>query len=467
MFDKEVIVIGAGLAGSEAAWQIANAGIPVKLIEMRPYLSTPAHYTGDFGELVCSNSFGALSPDRAAGLLQEELRTFNSLIIKTADQFSVPAGGALAVDRSKFSNCLTETLSAHPLVEIKRIEQLDLPNKETITIIATGPLTSNELAIQIRKFTGIDSCHFFDAASPIIYGDSINFDIAFKASRYDKGDPAYFNCPMDKNDYLNFRTQLIEGEQANLKDFEKESANFFEACLPIEEIARRGVDTMRYGPLKSIGLWNPEWGDLFDRENRLKKRPHAIVQLRKEDLEGKLLNMVGFQTNLKWSEQKRIFRMIPGLEKAEFVRFGVMHRNTFLESPKLLLPTLQFLNRRTLLAAGQITGTEGYAAAAAGGLLAGINASFLAKNKSPVTFPNESMIGSLMNFISNKNEMMANHKKNKFQPMPASFGLVPELANKIKEKKLRYKAYQDRSLEVLQEFKNLLDKSLKKDHLPV
>ena len=467
MFDKEVIVIGAGLAGSEAAWQIANAGISVKLIEMRPSVQTPAHYTGDFGELVCSNSFGALSPDRAAGLLQEELRTFNSLIIKTADQFSVPAGGALAVDRSKFSNFLTETLSAHPLIEIKRIEQLDLPNKETISIIATGPLTSNELAIQIRKFTGIDSCHFFDAASPIIYGDSINFDIAFKASRYDKGDPAYFNCPMDKNDYLNFRTQLIEGEQANLKDFEKESANFFEACLPIEEIARRGVDTMRYGPLKSIGLWNPEWGDLFDRENRLKKRPHAIVQLRKEDLEGKLLNMVGFQTNLKWSEQKRIFRMIPGLEKAEFVRFGVMHRNTFLESPKLLLPTLQFLNRRTLLAAGQITGTEGYAAAAAGGLLAGINASFLAKNKSPVTFPNESMIGSLMNFISNKNEMMANHKKNKFQPMPASFGLVPELNNKIKEKKLRYKAYQERSLEVLHEFKKVLDKSFKKVHLSV
>ena len=467
MFDKEVIVIGAGLAGSEAAWQIANAGISVKLIEMRPSVQTPAHHTEEFGELVCSNSFGALSPDRAAGLLQEELRTFNSLIIKTADKFSVPAGGALAVDRSKFSNFLTETLSAHPLIEIKRIEQLDLPNKETISIIATGPLTSNELAIQIRKFTGIDSCHFFDAASPIIYGDSINFDIAFKASRYDKGDPAYFNCPMDKEDYLNFRNQLIYGEQASLKDFEKESANFFEACLPIEEIARRGVDTMRYGPLKSIGLWNPEWGDLFDRENRLKKRPHAIVQLRKEDLEGKLLNMVGFQTNLKWSEQKRIFRMIPGLEKAEFVRFGVMHRNTFLESPKLLLPTLQFLKRETLLAAGQITGTEGYAAAAAGGLLAGINASLLAKNKSPVTFPNESMIGSLMNFISTKNEMTANQKKNKFQPMPASFGLVPELANRIKEKKLRYKAYQERSLEVLHEFKKVLDKSFKKVHLSV
>ena len=456
MIDKEVIVIGAGLAGCEAAWQIANSGVAVKLIEMRPLHSTPAHHTSEFGELVCSNSFGALSADRAAGLLQEELRTFNSLIIKTADMFSVPAGGALAVDRSKFSKSLTEVLSNHPLIEIKRIEQLDLPHKETITILATGPLTSDELAIKIKNFTGIDACHFFDAASPIIYGESIDDEIVFKASRYDKGDPAYLNCPMNKDDYINFRNELIEGQQASLKDFEKESANFFEACLPIEEIARRGVDTMRFGPLKSIGLWNPEWGDLFDRKNRLKKRPHAIVQLRKEDLEGKLLNIVGFQTNLKWSEQKRIFRLIPGLEKAEFVRFGVMHRNTFLESPKLLLPTLQFFKRETLFAAGQITGTEGYAAAAAGGLLAGINASLLSKNKSPVIFPQESMIGSLINFISNKNKIMSKQKKNKFQPMPASFGLVPELNNRIKDKKLRYKAYQERSLEVLKAFKETL-----------
>ena len=467
MIDKEVIVIGAGLAGSEAAWQIANAGIAVKLIEMRPLSSTPAHHSGEFGELVCSNSFGALSPDRAAGLLQEELRRFNSLIIKTADKFSVPAGGALAVDRSKFSKSLTEVLSSHPLIEIRRIEQLDIPQKEIITIIATGPLTSDALATRIKNFTGIDSCHFFDAASPIIYGDSIDHEIVFKASRYDKGDPAYFNCPMNQNEYVKFRNELIEAQQASLKDFEKESANFFEACLPIEEIARRGLETMRYGPLKSIGLWNPVWGDLFDRENRLKKRPHAIVQLRKEDLEGKLLNMVGFQTNLKWSEQKRIFRMIPGLEKAEFVRFGVMHRNTFLESPKLLLPTLQFLKRDTLLAAGQITGTEGYAAAAAGGLLAGINASLLAMNKSPVTFPMESMLGSLMNFISNKNVIMSSHKKNKFQPMPPSFGLVPELKDKIKDKKIRYKAYQERSLDSLQSFKKLLDSFFEKDQLLV
>ena len=286
MIDKEVIVIGAGLAGSEAAWQIANAGIAVKLVEMRPLSLTPAHHTGEFGELVCSNSFGAMSKDRAAGLLQEELRIFNSLIIKTADLFSVPAGGALAVDRAKFSKYLTEVLSSHPLIEIKRIEQLDIPKKETITIIATGPLTSNSLATKIKNFTGFDYCHFFDAASPIIYGDTVDHEIVFKASRYDKGDPAYLNCPMNENEYVNFRNQLIEGQQATLKDFEKDSANFFEACLPIEEIARRGIETMRYGPLKSIGLWNPKWGDLFDRENRLKKRPHAIVQLRQEDVEG-------------------------------------------------------------------------------------------------------------------------------------------------------------------------------------
>ncbi len=467
MIEKEVIVIGAGLAGSEAAWQIANAGVAVKLIEMRPHSSTPAHHTGEFAELVCSNSFGALSKDRAAGLLQQELRAFNSLIIKTADLFSVPAGGALAVDRSKFSKCLTELLTNHPLIEIKKIEQLDIPQKDTVTVLATGPLTSEPLASKIRNFTGIDSCHFFDAASPIIYGETINQEICFKASRYDKGDPAYFNCPMNQNEYLNFRNELINGQQASLKDFEKESANFFEACLPIEEIARRGIDTMRYGPLKSIGLWNPKWGDLFDRENRLKKRPHAIVQLRKEDLEGKLMNMVGFQTNLKWSEQKRIFRMIPGLEKAEFVRFGVMHRNTFLESPKLLLPTLQFIKRKNLLAAGQITGTEGYAAAAAGGLLAGINASLLIKSKSPVIFPNESMIGALVYFISNENQIMSSRKKNQFQPMPASFGLMPELTSKIKDKKLRYKAYAERSLRVLREFKKTLDTYLEKDQLLV
>ena len=450
---QKVTVIGAGLAGTEAAWQIASSGIRVELVEMRPKEKTPAHHSSEFGELVCSNSFGSTSPDRAAGLLHAELRKFNSLIIKTADNFSVPAGGALAVDRSKFSQSLTEAISNHPLVEIIREEQLDIPSVDTITVIATGPLTSDTLAHKIRQFTGIDSCHFYDAASPIIYGDTVDHEIVFKASRYDKGEPAYLNCPMNRTEYSNFREELINAEQAVLKDFEKESANFFEACLPIEEMARRGVETLRFGPLKSIGLWNPKWGDLYDKKNRIKNRPHAIVQLRKEDLDGKLLNMVGFQTNLKWPEQKRIFRMIPGLQKVEFVRFGVMHRNTFLESPKLLLPTLQFINRSNLLAAGQITGTEGYAAAAAGGLLAGINASLLAKNKRPITFPNETMIGSLINYISNKNQLLS-RRKNKFQPMPASFGVIPELDERIKDKKLRYKAYQERSIKEIDKFKN-------------
>ena len=456
----KVVVIGGGLAGTEAAWQIANAGVKVKLIEMRPKKKTPAHHSSEFGELVCSNSFGSTSPDRAAGLLHSELRKFNSLIIKTADEFSVPAGGALAVDRSRFSKTLTKTLSKHPLIEIVREEQFDFPPEENITVIATGPLTSEFFADQLRQFTGIESCHFYDAASPIIYGDTIDKKIIFKASRYDKGEPAYFNCPMKKLNYYKFREELITGEQAELKDFEKESANFFEACLPIEEIARRGVETMRYGPLKSIGLWNPDWGDLHDKQNRLKKRPYAIVQLRKEDVDGKLLNMVGFQTNLKWSEQKRIFRMIPGLANAEFIRFGVMHRNTFLESPRLLLPTLQFINQNNLFAAGQITGTEGYAAAAAGGLLAGLNASLLIKDKEPIIFPDETIIGSLMNYVCGNNKYFASHRKKSFQPMPASFGLIPNLDKRIRDKKMRYEAYKKRSMKIIHEFKKIISSNL-------
>jgi len=459
--NKKVTVIGAGLAGTEAAWQLANAGVPVKLFEMRPSISSPAHHSEEFGELVCSNSFGALSPERAAGLLHAELRIFNSLIINTADNFSVPAGGALAVDRSKFSKALTKKLSSHPLIEIYREEKLDITTTNSITIIATGPLTSERLAKKLRDFTGIDSCHFYDAASPIIFGESINQELVFRASRYNKGEPSYFNCPMTKNSYDEFREELVNAEQVELKEFEKESANFFEGCLPIEELARRGIETMRFGPLKSIGLWNPEWGDLNDKNNRLKKRPHAIVQLRREDIDGKLLNMVGFQTNLKWSEQKRIFRMIPGLENAEFVRFGVMHRNTFLESPKLLLPTLQFINNHNLLAAGQITGTEGYAAAAAGGLVAGLNAAFLYKSHDTITFPPETMIGALLNFISNSNKIFESKKKNKFQPMPASFGLIPELSNRIKDKRLRYQAYKDRSILKIKELERIIDSKLK------
>lgn len=441
-----VLVIGAGLAGTEAAWQIAQAGLPVRLVEMRPIRRSPAHHSAEFAELVCSNSFGALSSDRAAGLLQEELRQLGSLVISTADGHSVPAGGALAVDRGRFSADLTRTIETHPLIQVERVEQLRLPEPEEITVLATGPLTSDSLAEDLRRFTGRDDCHFFDAASPIVAGESIDLGVAFRASRYDKGDADYINCPMNREQYELFRQALLTAEQAELKDFEQESASFFEGCLPIEELARRGDDTMRYGPLKPIGLWDPRWGDLHDRDVRRAKRAHAVVQLRQEDRDGRLWNLVGFQTNLKWGEQKRVLRLIPGLENAEFVRFGVMHRNTFLEAPQLLDPTLQFRQRPTLLAAGQITGTEGYAAAVAGGWLAGTNAARLAHGRSPIALPPTTMIGALTHFI-------AEAPSAKFQPMPPNFGLMPELSVRVREKRARYGAYRDRSLADLAPFR--------------
>ena len=432
-------MIGAGLAGTEATWQIAAAGVSVTLIEMRPVRQSPAHHSGEFAELVCSNSFGAISSDRAAGLLQEELRRLGSLVIRTADEHAVPAGGALAVDRGRYSAALTEVLERHPLVTIERREQLELPTPEQVTVLATGPLTSDSLADDLREFTGRDDCHFFDAASPIVEGESIDMSRAFRASRYDKGDADYINCPMDQSEYLQFREALLSAEQADLKEFETESATFFEGCLPIEELARRGEDTMRYGPLKPIGLWDPRWGDVNDRDVRRAKRAYAVVQLRQEDKDGRLWNLVGFQTNLKWGEQKRVLRMIPGLEKADFVRFGVMHRNTFLEAPELLQPTLQFRTRERLLAAGQITGTEGYAAAVAGGWLAGTNAARLVKGLKPIDLPPTCMIGALTHFISEA-------PSGKFQPMPPNFGLLPALPERIRDKRRRYGAYRDRAL---------------------
>ena len=276
-------MLGAGLAGTEAAWQVACAGIPVTLVEMRPVRLSPAHHSSDFAELVCSNSFGALSSDRAAGLLQEELRRLGSLVIRTADDHAVPAGGALAVDRGRYSAALTEILDQHPLVTIERREQLALPDVDAVTVLATGPLTSESLANDLRGFTGRDDCHFFDAASPIVHGDSIDLNLAFRASRYDKGDADYINCPMNKTEFLAFREALLDAEQAELKDFDQESAKFFEGCLPIEELARRGEDTMRYGPLKPIGIWDPRWGDVNDRDVRRAKRAYAVVQLRQED----------------------------------------------------------------------------------------------------------------------------------------------------------------------------------------
>ncbi len=433
---QPIQVIGGGLAGTEAAWQIASAGVPVILHEMRPQRSSPAHHSQELAELVCSNSFGAQSSDRAAGLLHAELRKLESIIIAKADEHYVPAGGALAVDRGRFSHDLTKTLAEHPLIELRRGEVEQIP--PGIVVLATGPLTSPQLAEDLRRFTGMEYLSFFDAASPIVVGESINQDIAFRASRYDKGDADYFNCPMSREQYLQFWQELCAAEQAELKDFERDKAKFFEACLPIEELAQRGEETMRYGPLKPVGLFDARKGDFRAPENK-SQRPYAVVQLRQEDKAGQLWNMVGFQTNLRWSEQKRIFQMIPGLENAEFVRLGVMHRNTFINAPQLLQPTLQFKQHATVLAAGQITGTEGYTAASAGGWLAGTNAARLALGKPPLTLPATTMMGALFEFISS-----ASPKH--FQPMPPNFGILPELPQKIKSKQERYAAYRDRAL---------------------
>jgi methylenetetrahydrofolate--tRNA-(uracil-5-)-methyltransferase len=434
MSDEQIQVIGGGLAGTEAAWQIAQMGVPVVLHEMRPVNLSPAHHTGELAELVCSNSFGAKESDRASGLLHAELRRLGSIVISKADEHHVPAGGALAVDRGFFSRDLTETLSQHPLIELRRSEVRQIP-PTGIVVLTTGPLTSHDLAADLRLFAASEYLSFFDAASPIVVGESINRDVAFLASRYDKGDAAYLNCPMDREQYLRFWQELCQAEQVELKDFERETAKFFEACLPIEELAKRGEDTMRYGPLKPVGLTDARTGI----------RPYAVVQLRQEDKAGQLWNLVGFQTNLRWGEQKRVFQLIPGLEQAEFVRLGVMHRNTFINSPQLLQPSLQFQQRPTLLVAGQLIGTEGYTAAAAGGWLAGTNAARLALGKEPLALPPTTMMGALFDFISS-----ASPKH--FQPMPPNFGILPELPVRIRNKQERYGAYRDRSLADLEDW---------------
>ncbi len=441
MIEKTVEVIGGGLAGTEAAWQIAQAGVQVILHEMRPRRFSPAHHTEELAELVCSNSFGAMASDRAAGLLHNELRRLGSIVLAKADEHMVPAGGALAVDRAKFSQDLTKTIANHPRIELRRQEVKAIPSDQVV-VLATGPLTAPDLAQDLQNFTGIEYLSFFDAASPIVTGESINREVAFLASRYNKGEAAYLNCPMNREQYLHFWQELCRAEQTELKDFERESAKFFEACLPIEELARRGEDTMRYGPLKPVGL-SPEGSS---------DRPYAVVQLRQEDKAGQLWNMVGFQTNLRWGEQRRVFRLIPGLENAEFVRLGVMHRNTFLRSPGLLHPTLQFCDRPTLLAAGQLVGTEGYTAAAAGGWLAGTNAARLVLGLAPITLPPTTMIGALFDFISTA-------APKHFQPMPPNFGILPELPTRIKNKQLRYEQYRDRAYQGIQEIQNLLKNS--------
>lgn len=425
---ETVNVIGAGLAGSEAAWQIAQAGVPVRLYEMRPAKSTEAHHTENFAELVCSNSLRGNSLANAVGVLKEEMRRLDSVVVTSADETAVPAGGALAVDRDNFSQLITKKVKEHPLVIVIHEEVTELP--EGITVVASGPLTSEPLAKAIQAFNGSDGFYFYDAAAPIVEKSSIDMDKVYLKSRYDKGEAAYLNCPMNKEEFEAFRDALVTAEVAQLKEFEKEK--YFEGCMPIEVMAGRGPKTMLFGPMKPVGLEDPKTG----------KRPHAVIQLRQDNAAASLYNIVGFQTHLKWGEQKRVFRMIPGLENAEFVRYGVMHRNSFMNSPELLTQTYATKKRPNLFFAGQMTGVEGYVESAASGLVAGLNAANLALGKGAVIFPQETVIGSMAYYIT--------HAEGKhFQPMNANFGLLPELPERIKDKKLRYATLAERALTAL------------------
>ena len=428
-----VTVIGGGLAGSEAAWQVARQGLKVLLFEMRPQKMTPAHRTGELAELVCSNSLGSNLRDRSSGLLKEELRRLGSLIIACADETEVPAGGALAVGREAFSRLVSQRVDGNPRVQVVRQEIREIPEGRPL-VIATGPLTSDALSQAIARLTGAQYLHFFDAMAPIVTSDSIAMERVFRGSRYDRGDGDYINCPMDEEQYVRFVEELLEAETIPLKDFE-EDERFFEACLPVEVIARRGREALAYGPLRPVGLSDPRTGG----------RPHAVVQLRQDDLAGTLYNMVGFQTNLRWGEQERIFRLIPGLESAEFVRLGQMHRNTFVNSPALLEPTLQCREEQGLFFAGQITGSEGYVSAVAGGLLAGLNAARLAKGEAPVVFPSTTMMGALFRYVTSA-------EPDDFQPMKPNFGLIAPLETRVRGKRRRYQAYAERALGDLEAF---------------
>ncbi|GIN11237.1 methylenetetrahydrofolate--tRNA-(uracil-5-)-methyltransferase TrmFO [Shouchella clausii] len=428
---QSINVIGAGLAGSEAAWQIAKRGGHVRLYEMRPVKQTPAHHTDKFAELVCSNSLRGNSLANAVGVLKEEMRHLDSVIIKAADEAAVPAGGALAVDRHDFAGKVTEYVKGHPNVTVVHEEMTEIP--EGPTIIATGPLTSEALAEQLKAFSGEEYLYFYDAAAPIIDAETIDRDKVYLKSRYDKGEAAYLNCPMTEEEFDRFYQALIEAETVPLREFEKDI--FFEGCMPIEVMASRGKKTMLFGPLKPVGLEDPKTG----------KRPFAVVQLRQDNSSGTLYNMVGFQTHLKWGPQKEVIRMIPGLENADIVRYGVMHRNTFLNSPNLLKPTYQSKKRSDLFFAGQMTGVEGYVESAAAGLVAGINAFKWTQSQPLAVFPEETMIGSMAAYITNANAKT-------FQPMNANFGLVPPLDVRIKAKKERYEALAKRALESIQNF---------------
>jgi len=431
---RKVNVIGAGLAGSEAAWQLAQRGIPVRLYEMRPLKYSPAHHTDGFGELVCSNSLRANNIENAVGLLKEELRRCDSLIMRCADDNQVPAGGALAVDREKFSAQITETIKQHPMIEIVYEEVTRVPEDE-ITIIATGPLTEGAMAEYVKQVTSQDDFYFYDAAAPIVTAESINYDKAFWASRYDKGDADYLNCPMTEEEYNQFYDALTSAELIETKEFEKEK--FFEGCMPIEAMASRGRQTLLFGPMKPVGLVDHRKED---------KEFYAVVQLRKDNLEGTLFNIVGFQTRMKWGEQKRVLQMIPGLENAEIVRYGVMHRNTFVNSPIALESTCRIKSREQLFLAGQITGVEGYVESTASGLVAGINAARMYQEQELVKFPLTTAIGGLMNYI-----VTADSKH--FQPMNVNFSLIPGLeGKKIRNKKEKNALIAQRALEHLDVF---------------
>ncbi|UYZ23596.1 FADH(2)-oxidizing methylenetetrahydrofolate--tRNA-(uracil(54)-C(5))-methyltransferase TrmFO [Mesobacillus jeotgali] len=435
MTEATVNVVGAGLAGSEAAWQLAERGIKVNLYEMRPVKQTPAHHTDKFAELVCSNSLRANTLTNAVGVLKEEMRNLNSVIISAADACAVPAGGALAVDRHEFAAHVTSRVKEHPNVTVFNEEITEIPQGPTI--IATGPLTSQALSQQLKELTGEEYLYFYDAAAPIIEKDSIDMDKVYLKSRYDKGEAAYLNCPMTEEEFDRFYEALISAETVPLKEFEKEI--FFEGCMPIEVMGQRGRKTMLFGPMKPVGLEDPRTG----------KRPYAVVQLRQDDAAGTLYNIVGFQTHLKWGPQKEVIQLIPGLENAEIVRYGVMHRNTFINSPKVLKATYQFRNREDLFFAGQMTGVEGYVESAASGLIAGINAARLVKGDEPVEFPHETAMGSMARYITTTNA------KN-FQPMNANFGLFPDLPERIKAKQERNEKHASRALETIQKFvKNL------------
>lgn len=435
MINDPIHVIGGGLAGCEAAWQIVRYGIPVILHEMRPTKSDEAHKTAYFAELVCSNSLRANNIENAVGLLKEEMRRLDSLILRQADLFKVPAGGALAVDREGFAASITDIISNHPLITVVNEEVTDLESLEGTVIVASGPLTSTALSEAIQKLLDAEYFYFYDAAAPIVAADSLNYDKVYRASRYDKGDADYLNCPFEtKEEYLAFWQALCTAELAPVKDFEKEV--FFEACMPIEEMASRGEDTMRFGPLKPVGLVDPRTG----------KEAYAVVQLRQDNAAASLYNIVGFQTHLKWPEQKRVFGMIPGLENAEFVRYGVMHKNTYMNSPQLLTDKFNLRKNSKFYFAGQMTGVEGYVESAASGLMAGLHAARAALGLPEIDFTNETAHGALAAYISNS------EVKN-FQPMNVNFGLIAPLGQRIRKKREKNALIAQRALDKIEAIK--------------